>query len=306
MDGEDALDHLRRCPDEMDPGVEIVHTAGLVAPVGGSIRRSSEPALVLVLLIDEVRACDAKGSVAVPVDEHRGHSDDADWASVTACRVERLPKDAIVLPDGIQTEIRELQVASETRHPPERRWCAATEPDGHGTLDRRRDDPSVSIPIVASVVRDGASVQGRAHDRHGFLETGGAFGTLDIEAVELLDAVASPKAEIEATLRDHINDRRILGEAHGIMEGRQVELRPDPDPTRPRRDGRPDRQEGRAIAIGYEVVFGEPHLVQAKRLGTIDEPERRCVDLGPWPMPLDGVLEGHHGPDPHRLMHATT
>src|SRR5262249_44933776 len=99
-------------------------------------------------------------------------------------------------------------VRASRPHPERRMWL----------LHRPRLHHHVAKVPVLALMRE-ASWRGPrlAQDRHAFLEALGRFRFRDAEALELGVAVAFTNTEVEATTRQQIECRDLLGEQHRIV-----------------------------------------------------------------------------------------
>jgi hypothetical protein len=128
----------------------------------------------------------------------------------------------------------------------------------------------------------------------------GALLSRNAERLELVRRVALAEAEIEAAVRDDVDERHVLGDAHGVLERHQQDERADADPLRHGGDGRGGRQQRRIVAVAGEVVLGQPDVVVAGGLGGTDLVEDRAVELRLRPPPRSGVAKVFHEAEAHR------
>jgi hypothetical protein len=106
------------------------------------------------------------------------------------------------------------------------------------------------------VVLEGFPAERLPQDQKPLVHAGGPLRSRNAEAGELRRAVTRPESKVEPPVRQDVDDRGILRQADGVVEGQQHDLGPDPDPARFRSDGRGDRQQRWTGPVVGKVVLG--------------------------------------------------
>ena len=122
---------------------------------------------------------------------------------------------------------------------------------------------------------------------------------IDAERLEFLGPVADADAEEEAPARDDVDGRPVLGDAQRVVERKEQKGLADSHPRCLGGDGGRHGERGGAVAVGREVVLGQPHVVVAELLGEANRGQRLAVDVGVRPPPLGRVAEVDHDPEAH-------
>src|SRR5262245_25538771 len=122
-------------------------------------------------------------------------------------------------------------------------------------LERLEDDVDGLVPALAPLVE------------------------LEAEALELVLLVAAPEADVEAAAAHHVERRDLFRDHQWMVQGHHDD---DRDYTEPRRlPGDIGRELDGAgqVAVGGEVVLGQPAAPEAERLGGLRQLDAARVDL---------------------------
>ena len=106
----------------------------------------------------------------------------------------------------------------------------------------------------------------------------------------------------EAAAGDLVDDRDLLGHQRRRPQRGQQHGGADGDRAGAGGDRGEERERLRQVAVGEEVVLGEPHRAEATLLGPLDQLEVAGEHVGPRPGPRLGVAEVEEQPDLHRLL----
>ena len=103
------------------------------------------------------------------------------------------------------------------------------------------------------------------------------------EADELVRLVGAADAEVEAAVREDVDEREVGRRAQGMIEGDRAHRHADAHLLGALGDGRRVDLRGGDEAVGGEQVLGDPHLVVAELLGQLEEArDRRRSSRPPW------------------------
>src|SRR5215472_14194754 len=145
--------------------------------------------------------------------------------------------------------------------------------------------------VVPSRVREVFFGPRTAQYLDALFQSAGARFSIDAVAGEFIRSVALAPPEIEASVGDDVDRRRIFGNPDGIVQGQEHQVGAHPDASRSCGDCGRDRKNRGRVAVFGEVVLSEPRLVVAEFLGASDLRELLGVELRPWPPPFNWVAE---------------
>ena len=127
-----------------------------------------------------------------------------------------------------------------------------------------------------------------------------------VEAEELVRLVGAPGAEQQPPARQHVDQGEIRRRAQRVVERNDDDRGADLDPARPRGDGCGVNLGRGDDAVVREQVLGEPHRVEAQRLGAFEirhvvgERFAHAVEVGDLAQaehaPLHGILHSRAPP----------
>ena len=120
----------------------------------------------------------------------------------------------------------------------------------------------VVILVVLALESQPCVRQPGHEDGQRLVEDGARLSSIDPEVAQLIGRDPAPDAEIQASAREVVQHADFLDEPQGVVEGQQVDERPQTDaPGALRRRGEEQRRgwrhaEGRGVVLG-EVIAGE-------------------------------------------------
>jgi hypothetical protein len=91
--------------------------------------------------------------------------------------------------------------------------------------------------------------------------------------------VAAPEPDVEAPAGQEIQRRDLLGDHEGVVERHHDDGRAHAQVPGLRRDVRRELHRAREIAIGREVVLGEPDVAEPEGLGGLGHLDPARIDL---------------------------
>jgi hypothetical protein len=115
------------------------------------------------------------------------------------------------------------------------------------------------------------------HDFDGLQRAAEALLARQLEARKLLRAIGRADSQAQAPVGDHVDHRRIFGQAQRMIEGRQQHIGADRDAPRAGGDGGQCRHDRRQIAVVGKVMFGQPYRIEARSLDEFDLAEHLRV-----------------------------
>src|SRR6185312_1427649 len=148
-----------------------------------------------------------------------------------------------------------------------------------GLHRRRAQQAALHIVDLACVVERLAG-PGLLEDVERFLERARTGRVVPAELIELGRAIALPQPDLDATAREVVDDRQVLGHAHRMaVERRQRHALADPAVRRRDREGRASDDRRRAIAVGLAVMLAGPDRMVAETTRLGGELERLAIGL---------------------------
>src|SRR5438128_764067 len=126
-----------------------------------------------------------------------------------------------------------------------RRAGARADPNGHGLLDGLGVERHVAHREVLALVTDVVLTEYAPDYLDAFAQPRGAFGARDVEALELLRAVALSQTEVEPPVGQYVECRRLLRDVQRMMQRHEQDEGPDADLLRACCDRRPQRHHRR-------------------------------------------------------------
>ena len=119
-----------------------------------------------------------------------------------------------------------------------------------------------------------------AHDLERFVHALSAFATGDAHGGELARDVSHACAEHHASVREVVENDEVLGEAHRVRERQQHHVLSDGHRGRARGDSTGHHERRRHVTVVDEVVFGDPHVIEAELVDELDLPQDARVHRG--------------------------
>ena len=164
------------------------------------------------------------------------------------------------------------QALAEATGPTRALRTLVAEPDRHPLLHGCRRHPAVG-PDAAELA-------------HPLVGHGVAPREAGAEQLVLGHAVAGAEAELEPTVAHEVDDRRLLGQLHRVVQ---------------RGDRGRERERLGEVPVVEEVVLREPHGVRAETFGLLAQLQGEAVEARGVALPLGRVAEVEVDTDVHRF-----
>jgi len=159
------------------------------------------------------------------------------------------------------------------------------------TLQGRRRNLDVFQLAELAIEGDAFSAQQALNEGNPFLQTCATLCVRNALIAEFLTSIAQTNAKFEPTVRNKVDGRGVLSDAHGVVQRKEHEEGANANPCGPRSDGGSDWQKGRRITVVNEVVLGQPAIVVAHAFGVCDEIEVIAIKRFPRNTGEIGVAE---------------
>ena len=91
--------------------------------------------------------------------------------------------------------------------------------------------------------------------------------------------IAASQADVHAPARQLIEGGDLLGDHERVVEGNHDDGRAHAEPRGLGRDERGELRGPREIAVGREVMLGEPDIAEGERLGGLGDVDGPRIDL---------------------------
>ena len=247
-------------------------------------RPEGAPLDVLVGLVEHVRPDQRRFALGVIRDDRpvaRNDGAGLGCAPVTAQAVE-----VDVVPDPARGQ----EAVGDARSAIDGRLGHATQVQVRNVLRCRRDAHITDLEALALEV-DGLARPGLADDRHRLLDQARALLQFTPELCELVGAVADADAKVEAPAGEQRQRCRVLGDTHRVVQGQDHQVGADAHALGARTDGSGDHQRRGCVAVGAEMVFREPHRVEAQHFCLGNLVQRVGIHLLKGHRPGGGVAE---------------
>src|SRR5262249_46204895 len=130
-----------------------------------------------------------------------------------------------------------------------------------------------------AVVAERTALEGLQEDVDRLFPARATALELETEALELVWLIAAPESDVEPAAGQEIQGGDLLGDHQGMVERHDDDGRPDADARGLRRDVRGKLRRPREIAVGREVMLGEPDVAEAEVFGRLGDLDSSRVDL---------------------------
>ena len=163
----------------------------------------------------------------------------------------------------------------EQRRPAERDVAPAADPERRvRPLDGLGLDPTVQHREVLAPMRDAVPRPQCLHEGEPLLEARAALLEGRVVEEELVGLVADRDAQHRAPGRHDVEEGRLLGEPHRVVEREHADVRAQRESRRPRGERRQHLDRGGPVVVAHAVVLGKPDRVETEGLGAFDLGER--------------------------------
>src|SRR5690606_39300233 len=126
-----------------------------------------------------------------------------------------------------------------------------------------------ALPILGLAVElRGVPRPGAADDLDAFFQQAGPVAQVPAEGLELRLPVALADAEVEPAAAEQGQGGGVLGEADGVVQRGDDQVGADLERLRAGGDRATDDERRRRVAVGHEVVLGEPQDRKSTRLNS--------------------------------------
>src|SRR2546425_9213334 len=154
------------------------------------------------------------------------------------------------------------------------------DPDGRkrfldGLREHRRLRDLEELPLVAERL----AAERLQDDVDRLLPPRAAALQLEAEPLELVALVAAAEPDVEAPAAEQVERRDLLGDHQRVVERHHDDGRAHSQPGGLRRDVRRELGGAREIAVGREVMLGEPDVAEPERLGRLGHLDPARIDL---------------------------
>ena len=138
-----------------------------------------------------------------------------------------------------------------------------------GLLQGRRHQVNVLQLVVGALVAEPRGGPQSLYDLDGVLEPAGALGGVQPVTGVFVAAGTPAKAHVQPPVADQVQHGPVLGQAHGVVQGRHQHRRPHPDFSSAGRDVGGENQRRRHHAVAGEVVLGQPGADETQFFGVL-------------------------------------